>query len=105
MSLDEHEQHELERLEAVFDAAGGRGVDVAERIDFLRTKRDGVDVVVHLEISEVIHMDAGEFEAVVEDAVAGESGGGGGTISAWTVHVEGVEHGTTLAVRVRGDWQ
>lgn len=32
---------ELTRLEAAFEEAGGRGVELAERIDQLRAKRDG----------------------------------------------------------------
>lgn len=40
MSLTEDEAAELERLEAEFDAEGGRGVGLADRIDDLRRKRD-----------------------------------------------------------------
>lgn len=36
------EQTELATLEAAFDHLGGRGVEIAERIDFLRAKRDDV---------------------------------------------------------------
>lgn len=36
--LSTEEQDELARLETVFEHAGGRGVDLAERIDYLRRK-------------------------------------------------------------------
>lgn len=40
MSLTEQEAAELLDLEEAFRASGGRGVDLAERIDHLRRKRD-----------------------------------------------------------------
>lgn len=39
--LTPEEQHRLDAAEAEFDAAGGRGVELAEEIDALRRKRDG----------------------------------------------------------------
>ena len=39
------ERDELETLEAAFSLLGGRGVEIAERIDALRTKRDGLPVI------------------------------------------------------------
>jgi hypothetical protein len=38
MSLTPEEDAELLRLEDEFEAAGGRGVELADRLDFLRTK-------------------------------------------------------------------
>lgn len=40
MSLSLEESQELNRLEIAFEEAGGRGVELAERIDQLREKRD-----------------------------------------------------------------
>lgn len=40
MSLTPAEAAELDQLEAAFTIAGGRGADLAERIDLLRLKRD-----------------------------------------------------------------
>ena len=40
MGLTPAETAELDQLEAVFAVAGGRGADLAERIDLLRRKRD-----------------------------------------------------------------
>lgn len=40
MSLTEEEQQELERLTIAFDEFQGRGVDLAERIDYLTAKAD-----------------------------------------------------------------
>jgi hypothetical protein len=40
MPLNPNEQRELDRLEAAFEEAGGRGVELAERIDELRARRD-----------------------------------------------------------------
>jgi hypothetical protein len=40
MALTAEEQDELRRLEAAFDEAGGRGVELAERIDELRARRE-----------------------------------------------------------------
>lgn len=39
--LTPEEEAELADLEAEFEEAGGRGVELAERIDALRRKRDG----------------------------------------------------------------
>lgn len=39
--LTPDEERELAGLEAAFELAGGRGVELAERIDELRAKRDG----------------------------------------------------------------
>lgn len=39
--LTDYEADRLASLEAAFDEAGGRGVDLAEEIDALRAKRDG----------------------------------------------------------------
>jgi hypothetical protein len=44
VSLTPEEQDELGRLEAEFEAAGGRGVMLAEGIDALVAKRDGISV-------------------------------------------------------------
>lgn len=38
MSLSTEEEQEMERLEIEFEAAGGRSIGTAERLDFLRTK-------------------------------------------------------------------
>lgn len=38
--LSKKEQKRLEKLEAQFKAAGGRGVELAEEIDELRNRRD-----------------------------------------------------------------
>lgn len=105
MALDEQEQQELDRLEAAFDEVGGRDVELAEQLDRLRLKRDGVDVLVRIELSELIHMDSEAFDEAVEEAVAAEHGGGGGSISAWTAEVEDVENNTSLVIRVQGDWE
>lgn len=43
MGLTKQESVELARLEAAFEEAGGRGVELADRIDELRAKRDGGD--------------------------------------------------------------
>jgi hypothetical protein len=36
--LTPEEREELRQLEAAFEKAGGRGVDLAERVDYLRRK-------------------------------------------------------------------
>jgi hypothetical protein len=41
VGLTPEEEAELADTEAAFEEAGGRGVDLAERIDELRRKRDG----------------------------------------------------------------
>jgi hypothetical protein len=40
VALTEAERRELEQIEAAFEAAGGRGVDLAERLDALRAKAE-----------------------------------------------------------------
>lgn len=44
-NLTTAERDELETLEAAFDLLGGRGVEIAERIDQLRAKRDLLPVI------------------------------------------------------------
>ena len=101
--LDSNEQAELARLEAAFEESGGRGVDLAERIDYLRLKRDGVDITVRMTVDDLLFMDSEAFEDEVEVHVPN---GGGGVLSAWNVKVEGIEgDGETLVLRVTGDWE
>lgn len=42
--LSPEEENELAQLEVEFEGSGGRGVELAEQIDALRKKRDGVEV-------------------------------------------------------------
>ena len=42
--LTEQEKAELDQLEQEFEDTGGRGVELANRIDFLRGKRDGLSL-------------------------------------------------------------
>jgi hypothetical protein len=53
MALSPQEKKELARLQVEFDKAGGRGVDVADRIDYLVEKRDRREWVVVLNIASV----------------------------------------------------
>lgn len=47
--LTPEESAELTRLEAAFEEAGGRGVELAERIDALREKRDEITIKLEIE--------------------------------------------------------
>jgi hypothetical protein len=60
MPLSDGEQGRLSELEAEFEAAGGRGVELADRIDELRRQRDAVswEVSVHNSFDAVDAEDA-----------------------------------------------
>lgn len=62
MSLTDEQQTELNNLEAAFTEAGGRGVDLAERIDALRRLRDASARVRPIDPDEELpDKDEGEF--------------------------------------------
>lgn len=69
MRLTGAETRELARLEHEFEAAGGRGVELANRIDELRTKRDSqlMNVTVRLQVAIAPDTDPGKVSAPLID--------------------------------------
>jgi len=67
--LNKTEQKRLEELEAKFEAAGGRGVELAEEIDELKAKRDEPEKAAEAYEKLLVAVDGGgaavldEFEA------------------------------------------